>query len=91
MLSSNVPGFFVVARLLVLSAMSLLTFGCSVFGIESVEEAPYQSVLIENNFELRDYEPLVFVETQVDGNFKDAGRQSFRRLFAYISGDNERE
>ncbi|MDH3218058.1 MAG: heme-binding protein [Gammaproteobacteria bacterium] len=71
-----------------LTLMSLLS-GCSVFGVRSVEEAGYQVLQQEGAFELRRYEPMVIAETIVDTGFDKAGGIAFRRLFGYISGDNE--
>lgn len=67
----------------------MFTTACSVFGVESVEEAPYQLVQIVEPFEIRDYPPIVVAETRVNASFKKAGREAFRKLFAYISGENE--
>lgn len=75
---------------LLLSTIALMTTtGCSVFGIESVEEAPYELVMKDKQFEIREYAPLLVAETRVTADANKAGRQAFRRLFGYISGDNE--
>jgi len=66
----------------------LLSSGCSVVGITNVEEAAYTVVIKDENFELRDYDPMVIVETTIDDDFESAGNKAFRRLFAYITGDN---
>ena len=66
----------------------LLASGCSIVGISGVEEAAYTVVVADDDFEIRDYEPMTIVETTVDGEFDNAGNEAFRRLFAYISGDN---
>jgi len=78
-----------ISALLLVTAMSLLSSACTVFGVESVEEAPFELVRKEKPFEIRDYESLVVVETRVNADFKKAGNQAFRKLFRYISGDNE--
>ena len=65
--------------------------GCSVFGINSVEEASYQVIKKVDNYELREYQALLVVETQIDADFKEAGRLAFDRLFGYISGNNEQK
>jgi hypothetical protein len=54
----------------------------------AIEEAPYTVVERAGAFEIRDYAPHVLAETVVNGAFKDAGNQAFRRLFRYISGEN---
>ncbi len=74
----------------VATSLSLVTLSaCSVFGVESVEEAAFQVVTQSGQYEIRDYAPLVAVETRVDGSYSSAGNQAFRKLFRYISGDNE--
>jgi hypothetical protein len=65
-----------------------LSTGCSLVGINNVEEAAYTVAIKEDNFELRDYDPMIIVETTIDDDFENAGSKAFRRLFAYISGDN---
>lgn len=68
-------------------AVTLIS-GCSVFGVNTVEEAKYDRLAVDDHFELRLYAPMVTAETYVEGSFKDAGRTAFRRLFGYISGEN---
>jgi DNA gyrase inhibitor GyrI len=66
----------------------LLQTGCSMFGVRSSEEAAYKLLQEQGQFQIRQYEPLVVATTQVDGDINEAGKQAFRRLFNYISGDN---
>ena len=66
----------------------MLTTGCSVFGSASVEEAPYDLVSKDDQFEIRDYKSVVVAETLVEASYKEAGSKAFRRLFDYISGEN---
>jgi len=66
----------------------LLTSGCSLVGINNGEEAVYTVVIKDDNFELRDYDPMVIVVTTIDDSFENAGNKAFRRLFAYITGNN---
>jgi len=54
----------------------------------ALEEAPYEVVKVEGDFEVRDYAPHIFAATFVEGGFEDAGSSAFKRLFRYISGDN---
>jgi SOUL heme-binding protein len=54
----------------------------------AIEEAKYEVVKKENNFEIRDYAPHVLAETFVDGDLEEAGSIAFKRLFRYISGNN---
>ena len=55
----------------------------------ALEEAKYTVILKDESFELRQYEPHLVAETVVDGNFDKAGNEGFRRLFKYISGENQ--
>jgi hypothetical protein len=55
----------------------------------ALEEAKYTVILKDESFELRQYEPYLVAETVVDGDFDKAGNEGFRRLFKYISGENQ--
>lgn len=80
------------SKLLPLSLIAALTVllqtGCSLFGIRSSEEAAYTLLQEQGQFQIRQYQPLVVATTQVEGDIYEAGKQAFRRLFNYISGDN---
>jgi hypothetical protein len=56
----------------------------------AVEEAKYQVLEREGDFELRQYEPRIEAETLVEGDFKDVGNEGFRRLYDYITGKNRK-
>jgi len=73
---------------LITPVILLFTTGCSVFGVESVEQASYSVVKKDGAFEIRDYDPMVVVETRVDADFRKAGNAAFKKLFGYISGEN---
>ncbi len=62
--------------------------GCTVFGDNQVNEAPYTVLEKEDNIELRHYERLVLVTTPMSD---DSGREnsSFPKLFNYITGENK--
>ena len=62
--------------------------GCTVFGDNQVNEAPYTVLEKEDNIELRHYERLVLVTTPMS---EDSGREnaSFPKLFNYITGENK--
>ena len=75
-------------KLLLITVTVLLLAGCSVFGQSNVETAPYTLIKQENSLkiEVRNYASMVLVSADMSGN----GRNSaFRKLFRYISGDNE--
>ena len=57
----------------------------------AIEKAKYTVLEKEDSFELRQYEAQIVAETYVEGNLEDAGNAGFRRLYAYISGDNKKK
>ena len=57
--------------------------------VMATEEAKYAVLEKEGHFELRQYEPFIVAETLVEGDFDEVGNAGFRRLFRYISGDNQ--
>lgn len=57
----------------------------------ALEEAKYTVIMKEGNYELRQYEPHIIAETMVEGDFDKAGNEGFRRLFKYISGENQKK
>ena len=63
--------------------------GCTVFGVRTVEEASYKVLNDYGQIELREYDELLTIETSVDADYKKAGEVAFRRLFAYINGEND--
>ena len=57
----------------------------------ALEEAKYTVIMKEESFELRQYEPHIVAETMVEGDYDKAGNEGFRRLFKYISGENQKK
>ncbi|MEW8222425.1 MAG: heme-binding protein [Candidatus Thiodiazotropha taylori] len=55
----------------------------------AIEEAQYDVIHKESDFEIRDYASHVLAETFVTGAMEDAGKVAFGRLFDYISGNNQ--
>lgn len=55
----------------------------------AVEEAEYELLREDGDFTLRLYASHIVAETAVDADFEDAGGKAFRRLFDYISGENQ--
>lgn len=74
-------------RLLAAVLSSVFLSGCSVFGANGVESAPYTVIEADedNNIEVRHYDPMVLVSTSMDERSENS---AFRKLFRYISGDN---
>jgi len=55
----------------------------------AIEEAEYTVIAVAEEIEVRDYASSIVAETLVYEDFEDAGSRAFRKLFNYISGDNE--
>ena len=55
------------------------------------EEGKYAVITKDGDFELRQYEPHLVAETLVEGDFDKVGNEGFRRLFKYISGENQKK
>lgn len=62
---------------------------CSVVGIRTTEELEYELVSQEGKYELRQYDEYFVASTSSHGSYRDATRENFRKLFRYITGDNE--
>jgi DNA gyrase inhibitor GyrI len=61
----------------------------SLGGCATVPE-PVHKVLSKNaGYEIREYDGYLVAETTVSGPWKEALNEGFRRLFSYISGNNE--
>lgn len=73
----------IVNVLLVIAFMTLSSGGAM-----ATEEAKYELVHQEGDFQVRQYAPHIVAETLVDSEFEDAGSEAFQRLFKYISGNN---
>ncbi len=82
----------VYTKTIVLLVLSIALQGCSLFGLHSVEQAQYEVLLQEDDYELRRYAPLAMAVTSAQAdNFDEANSETFNRLFDYISGDNTRK
>lgn len=55
----------------------------------AIEEPDYETLEKDGQFELRDYASYLVAETRIESGFSEAGSAGFRRLFDYISGNNE--
>ena len=70
--------------------LALGQFGCSVFGVRSIDEPNYRLLKTDQaqSVEIRYYDEYLVAETLVDSTYKQAGSIGFRRLFRFISGAN---
>ena len=57
----------------------------------AVEKAKYTVMEKENGFEIRQYDSQIVAETFVEGDLEEVGSEGFRRLYGYISGDNQKK
>jgi len=57
----------------------------------AIEKAKYSVVEKEDDFEIRQYDPQIVAETYVEGDLDEVGNEGFRRLYAYISGENTKK
>ena len=57
-------------------------------GIDKAKYAVQEKV---GKFEIRQYAPQIVAETFVEGDLEKAGNEGFRRLYAYISGENTKK
>ncbi|WP_293750884.1 heme-binding protein [uncultured Paraglaciecola sp.] len=75
-------------KLLLVILSFMFVTGCSVVGQSEVDTAPYTSIMSdkEQNIEVRNYESMILVSTSMAGG---SGNNAFRKLFKYISGENE--
>ena len=76
MITSIVALFLIVRGLLAGPVMS------------NVEKPDYKVIQSEQNIEIRQYEPMIIAEVEVDGKREDAIRDGFRLLADYIFGNN---
>jgi len=77
-----------IAPLFIILSMFTLS-ACSVFGGTSVNIAPYEVIETEGVIEIRHYERLVLVSTDMP-NGMDSAYGPFYKLFGYISGNNDK-
>ena len=56
--------------------------------ISNVEKPDYKIIQSEQNIEIRQYDPMIIAEVEVDGKREDAIRDGFRLIADYIFGNN---
>jgi hypothetical protein len=79
--------YFGLVGLAFLSVSSLLVAKSAM----AIEKAKYTVLEKENEFEIRQYDSQIVAETFVEGDLEEVGNEGFRRLYAYISGENTKK
>jgi effector-binding domain-containing protein len=76
-----------------LIALGMIVFSLFLFPhkLMAIEELKYQVLEKAGDFEIRQYQPYMVAETLVEGGFQKVGNEGFRRLFAYIRGENRKK
>jgi DNA gyrase inhibitor GyrI len=69
------------------TALAIAVF--SLGGCATVTEPAHKVVSSNDDYEVREYAGYLVAETTVSGPWKEALNEGFRRLFSYISGNNE--
>ncbi|MEM6539433.1 MAG: heme-binding protein [Pseudomonadota bacterium] len=72
-------------RILLLAA---LVWIAQPFVAMAVEEPPYQTLVKDGKFEIRQYAPTIVAEVEVTGDMRRAGNSGFRPLADFIFGNN---
>jgi len=72
----------------IISMSLLLTAGCSVFGIRTVEEPAFSVIKQRDTIQVRLYDAMLIAETIVDANNEKRSNIAFKRLAGYIFGKN---
>ncbi|MEL6576213.1 MAG: heme-binding protein [Pseudomonadota bacterium] len=67
---------------------SAFLVGCSVFGGKAAEEPPYTLEKVDDDIEVRRYDPFTVAVAAVEGPRDEALNEGFLMLFDYITGDN---
>ncbi len=62
---------------------------CTLLGGKAAEEPAYRATLKDGLIEVREYEGYAIARTTVTATYREATRTGFRRLFGYITGDNQ--
>jgi len=55
----------------------------------AIENPDYTVVMTDDKFELRDYPSMILAEVKVTGDRDEAANKGFRKLAAFIFGDNQ--
>ena len=87
----NIEKGGLVMKFLIAGFWAVATTGCSVIGIQGVDEPAYRVIAVEGKKEIRLYEPYIVAKTTVDGSYREAQSKGFRILAGYIFGGNKKQ
>lgn len=65
--------------------------GCSVVGVRTVDQPPYQVLNKDGDVEIRQYQPSIVAQTVVEADYRRSGDLAFNRLGGYIFGKNRQK
>jgi effector-binding domain-containing protein len=54
----------------------------------ATEEPEFKLILEEGEFQIREYEPKIIAQVEIDGDFEEASSKGFKLLADYIFGNN---
>ncbi|MXY14898.1 MAG: heme-binding protein [Proteobacteria bacterium] len=69
--------------------LPFIVSACTLLGDKAAEEPAYRVTLKDGPIEVREYEGYAIARTTVTATYREATRAGFRRLFGYITGDNQ--
>ena len=69
--------------------LPFIVSACTLLGGKAAEEPAYRVTLKDGPIEVREYEGYAIARTTVTATYREATRAGFRRLFGYITGDNQ--
>src|SRR5210317_1671259 len=56
--------------------------------VMATEEPDFKIISEEGDFQIREYEPKIIAQVEVEGNFDEASSKGFKLLADYIFGNN---
>ena len=76
--------------IIILSILSIVLLACLMTGplMSNVEQPNYQVIKSEQDFDIREYVPMITAEVKVQGKRDEAITEGFRILADYIFGNN---
>ncbi len=76
-------------NIVLLLLSSFLLAGCSVLGKRTAEEAQYTVMQRDGVYEIRQYQPMILAETEMEGDYRSTSGKTFSKLAGFIFGGNK--